>query len=186
MPSRPDGAVLSFGKSLNSKRSLEPFDPTCRNLVHTFSSSRYRKRATPPPYRWAMAETKRLGQLAEMMVMTEAVRRHYRVLLPYGEDAPYDLVLERDGLLARVQVKYVRSDGRVIQVRCRSTNNWATHKYSSQEIDAIATYDHTTDAIYLVRSHEFADGMSVLHLRLAPSRNNQVSGVRWASDFLDW
>lgn len=96
-----------------------------------------------------MAETKRKGQVAELAVMAAAIDRGYRVALPYGEDAPYDLIVDRHARLERVQCKYVESDGRVIQVRCRSTNNWVTTHYKSADVEWIATYDVTTKQVLL-------------------------------------
>ena len=133
-----------------------------------------------------MAESKRLGTLGEIAVMREALQRGDRVSVPISQDAPYDLVVERQGGLERVQVTYVRSDGRVIHVRCRSTNGWATHKYRSHEVDWIATYDESTERVYFVHSSECATGRAVLHLRLEPAANNQVVGVRFAADHLEW
>ena len=133
-----------------------------------------------------MAETKRRGSIAELAVLRVAVERGYRVAIPYGEDAPYDLIVERGGKLERVQCKYVRSDGRVIEVRCTSTNNWRTHRYTDHEIGWIATYDVTTDLCYFVPSSMIGDGKSIMHLRLDNARNNQTLRTRRAADFLAW
>jgi hypothetical protein len=59
----------------------------------------------------------------------------------------FDLILCRDnGALERVQVKYARSDGRVISVRTRShslTNGRvkATKRYTADMIDWLAVWD---------------------------------------------
>jgi hypothetical protein len=67
-----------------------------------------------------MAPLKAKGDLAELMVATDLLRRGYKVALPYGEDWDYDLILCRGEELERVQVKYTESDGSVIVVQCRS------------------------------------------------------------------
>ncbi len=54
-----------------------------------------------------MAPLKQKGDLAEMLVAADLVRRGYKVALPFGEDWDYDLIVERDGRLERVQVKYI-------------------------------------------------------------------------------
>ncbi len=65
-----------------------------------------------------MAGLKAKGDLAELMVATDLVRRGYRIAIPYGEDSDFDLILCRDdGRLERVQVKYTESDGWSIDVR---------------------------------------------------------------------
>jgi hypothetical protein len=133
-----------------------------------------------------MAESKRKGNLAEVEVIRHALRQGYRVAIPLGEDAPYDLVVDRSGSLERVQCKYVKSDGRSVTVRCRSTNGWATHKYTADEIDWIATFDATTDRCYFVPASMLYEGRAALTLRLAPALNGQSALTRSASDFLMW
>jgi Holliday junction resolvase-like predicted endonuclease len=58
-----------------------------------------------------MAPLKQKGDLAEMLVAADLVRRGYKVALPFGEDWDYDLIVDRDGRLERVQVKYTESNG---------------------------------------------------------------------------
>jgi hypothetical protein len=67
-----------------------------------------------------VAPLKAKGDLAEIMVAADLLRRGYKIAIPYGEDWDYDLILCRDGRLERVQVKYAKSDGVVIVVRCYS------------------------------------------------------------------
>ena len=59
-----------------------------------------------------MAPLKAKGDLAELMVAADLLRRGYKIAIPYGEDWDYDLILSRDGQLERVQVKYAASDGK--------------------------------------------------------------------------
>ena len=69
-----------------------------------------------------MASTKAKGDLAELMVATDLVRKGYKIAIPYGEDWDFDLIVCRDEQLERVQVKYTESDGAVVMVRCRSSS----------------------------------------------------------------
>jgi hypothetical protein len=55
------------------------------------------------------------GDLAELTVAVDLLRRGHKVAIPYGEDCDFDLVLIRDNRLERVQVKHARSDGAVNQ-----------------------------------------------------------------------
>ena len=134
-----------------------------------------------------MAETKRKGQIAELAVMAEAIARGYRVSIPFGEDSPYDLVVERHGRLERVQCKYGVSDGRVLVVKCECTNNWVRTRYTAQDVDWLAAYDHTSRRCFYIPSVVLGDnGRSSVHLRFAPTANNQHAGVWWAEDFTNW
>jgi hypothetical protein len=59
--------------------------------------------------------------------------------------------------------------------------------YSEDEIDALGIYSPDTDKCYLLPA-QVAAGRATVSLRLGPTRNNQVTNVRWAKDFvgLSW
>jgi hypothetical protein len=138
----------------------------------------------------ALLNLKAKGDLAELAVAADLHRRGLKVAFPFGEDWDYDLVLCRPaGTLERVQVKYTRSDGQTMTVRCRShslTNGKvrATKHYTRETIDWLAAYDATTGRCYYVPAELLGAGMSVLTLRLSPARNGQHVRVRMAEDFL--
>jgi hypothetical protein len=129
------------------------------------------------------------GDLAELRVAADLRARGYKVAFPYGEDWDYDLILCReDGSLERVQVKYARSDGRVIIVRCDSqslTNGRAktTKRYTAETIDWLAVWDRTVDRCFYVPAAELGHGMNRLYVRLIPARNNQVRRIRPAERY---
>jgi hypothetical protein len=125
------------------------------------------------------------GDLAELMVAADLLRRGHKIAIPYGEDCDFDLVLIRGARLERVQVKHVRSDGSVITVRCRShslTNGKIRRikHYTAETIDFIAVYDATTD----VPASELGSGRSTLALRITPAKNGQKLGTRAAANYL--
>jgi hypothetical protein len=57
--------------------------------------------------------TKRVGDISELRVMHDLVRAGYPVSIPFREDHRYDIVIEKDGVLSRVQAE----DGPVAQRR---------------------------------------------------------------------
>lgn len=130
------------------------------------------------------------GDLAELMVAGDLLRRGHKIAIPYGEDSDFDLILVRPDRLDRVQVKYTESDGSVIHVRCRShslTNGRVrrTKQYTAATIDLLAIYDLTSDQCYYLPAAELGTGRSILHLRLRPAKNGQQLGTRPAEDYLD-
>jgi len=134
-----------------------------------------------------MAETKRKGDIGEAMIMADVLKRGYKVALPVGEDWRYDLVVLRLGRLERVQCKYVESDGKVIQVPCRSANQHSVHKYTEDELDWISVYDLTSDKCYYIPSTMLGvKGRATIHLRLTTPLSNQQKGILWASDYSVW
>lgn len=136
-----------------------------------------------------MAPLKAKGDLAEMMVAADLLRRGHKVAFPFGEDWDYDLIVARDGgALERVQVKHARSDGRTVIVRCRSfslTNGKVREvkKYTAATVDWIAVWDATTERCFYVPASELGDGRAVLHLRFDAPRSGRRVGIRWAKDY---
>jgi hypothetical protein len=129
--------------------------------------------------------------MAELAVAADLSARGYRIAIPYGEDSDYDLIVERDGLLERVQVKYVRSDGRIVQARCYSqslTNGrvMQVKRYTGAMIDWLAIFEATSGRCFYVPASELGDGRSTISLRLVPTANNQAVGVRNADDYADF
>jgi hypothetical protein len=136
-----------------------------------------------------MAVTKTKGDLAELMVAADLREKGYKIAFPFGEDWDYDLIFDNAGKLERVQVKYAESDGVVLAVRCRShslTNGKIrqTKRYTAAMIDWLAVYDRFTERCYYVPAAKLGDGMSLMHLRLAPTLNGQHAGINFADDYL--
>jgi hypothetical protein len=48
---------------------------------------------------------KKQGAIAEQLFATQAMRRGFGVSLPLGDYLPYDIILDNDGVLFRIQVK---------------------------------------------------------------------------------
>jgi hypothetical protein len=133
---------------------------------------------------------KQKGDLAELKVACDLHRRGYGIAIPFGEESDYDLVVERDGKLERVQVKHADSGGEVISVQCYSnslTNGKVrtVKRYTAATIDWLAVYDRGTDRCYYIPASELGNGRRELLLRLTPPRNNQRARVRFAKHYLD-
>ena len=137
-----------------------------------------------------MAPLKTKGDTAEMMVAADLVKRGYRIAFPYGEDSDYDLIVERDGRLERIQVKYTESRNGVIELRCKShslTNGKvrSVKRYTAKTIEWLAVYDRVTDRCYYVPAVELGEGRERMHLRLQPTLSGRKLGINWASDYLE-
>ena len=125
-----------------------------------------------------MAPLKQLGDLAELKVACDLLDRGCKLSIPFGEDCDYDLIADYAGILHRVQVKFTRSDGVRVFVKCQShslTNGRVrrTKHYTAETVDWIAVYDATTKTCYYCPSTELGSGRSYLSLRLKPARNGQ-------------
>ena len=114
----------------------------------------------------------------------EWVEAGFGVARPFADER-YDLIVDlRPGLL-RVQCKWAVQRGDVVVITCptnrRGPNGFIRRTYGSVEIDAIAAYCEQTDACYLLPLEQ-SIGRTAVSLRVAPSRNNQRSGINWARD----
>jgi hypothetical protein len=138
-----------------------------------------------------MARLKQKGDLAELKIAADLLRRGCRISIPFGEDCDYDLIADFEGRLHRVQAKFTESDGAIVLVRCRSHSLTKgrirqTKHYTESMIDWIAVYDQTSDRCYYCPSSELGPaGRSELRLRLTPARNGQLHGIRDAADYLE-
>jgi len=83
--------------------------------------------------------TDQKGAIAETAVIHEAIKLGIGVLKPVNDGLRYDLVLDIDEQLVRVQVKWVRRHGDVLTVRCyssrRSADGFVRRRYTPAEVD---------------------------------------------------
>jgi hypothetical protein len=132
-----------------------------------------------------MLTTNQKGLVAETAIVHECVKRGIGVARPL-DDAPYDLILDLGSKLLRVQCKLAVRRGGVVVIwtrRCRRGREGLMHRsYGADEIDAVAAYCPDTNSCYLL-PHELSIDRALVQLRLAPTKNNQVVGIRWARDY---
>lgn len=124
--------------------------------------------------------------MAEAAVATAAIELGLTVLRPICEGRRYDLVIDCEPKLLRVQCKMARRTGGVLAVplqtnRC-TPHGYVSTCYTANEIDAVAAYDPEGRSCYLIPSSEAA-GRRALYLRLEAPRNNQALKINWAQDF---
>src|SRR5215207_3881184 len=127
------------------------------------------------------------GNIAEAKILAAAVQAGVLVSRPAVEGCRYDLIFDVGTRLLRVQCKWARRDGEVIVVRARTSRyspsaGYIQTVYVAHEVDGIAAYCPDLDACYYVPIAAI-EGKAFLHLRLAPARNNQRTGVTMAADY---
>jgi len=126
------------------------------------------------------------GAVAEAEIATAAIRMNLSVLRPIVEGGRYDLAIDVGHKLLRVQCKWASRNGDVLTIHCKTSRHtphgYCITTYSADEIDVIAAYSPDVDRCYLIPIDE-AEHMSMVSLRLAPTRNNQALNVRWARDY---
>jgi PD-(D/E)XK endonuclease len=126
-----------------------------------------------------------VGERSEAIIFAELVKRGHQVLIPYGTNHRYDIVIDVGGRFLRAQCKTGRLREGVIRFRTSSTraNTKGAYltPYSAEQIDLFLIYCPDTDRVYAVDVGEatsFNGG-----LRVDPTANGQTKRVRWAADY---
>src|SRR4051794_9492658 len=126
------------------------------------------------------------GAIAETAITAAAIQLGLDVWLPVREGGRYDLIFGIEDRLLRIQCKWGRLSGDVIVITtrtCRLTpTGYVRTTYSPDEIDAISVYCAPLNRSFYLPIEEIA-GSSVVHLRLAPARNNQKALIKMADDY---
>ena len=124
--------------------------------------------------------------MAEAAITAAAIQLGLTVLRPLCEGRRYDLVIDLQPELLRVQCKLARRVKGVLSV-CLETNRYTpagyvSTSYNAAEIDAVATYSPELRRCFLLPIREVS-GRRGVHLRLEPTGNNQARGIKWARDY---
>lgn len=129
-------------------------------------------------------DTKKIGTVSELMVMAALVRAGYRILIPYGDSARYDVVVEdADGAFHRVQIKTGCLRNGAIEFKGFSTHSHrgrASIRNYVGEVEFFGIYSPQVGRCYLIPASQVPWQGS---LRIDPTKNRQSKGIRWAADY---
>jgi hypothetical protein len=126
------------------------------------------------------------GAAAEAAITAAVIQLGLTVLRPLCEGRRYDLIVDLEPALLRVQCKLARQTGGVLSVRMQTSRHtphgYVFTSYSPSEIDAVVAYSSELNRCFLLPIAEVA-GMRGVHLRLEAPKNNQAQGIKWAADY---
>ena len=136
--------------------------------------------------------TKYLGNLAELQCITRFYELGYPVSIPYGDSEKYDMIIDVNGKLYRLQCKHANphinenNDIDYITIKtCWQTgytknSSSKCHLYSEEDCDYFVT--HYEGKNYLVPVNECS---TVKTLRIAIPKNGQIKGITFLKDCID-
>jgi hypothetical protein len=126
------------------------------------------------------------GAVAEAAITAMAIQLGLVVLRPMCEGGRYDLAIDLEPELLRVQCKLARRLSGVLSVRLQTSRHtpggYVRTSYTAAEVDAIAAYSPELHRGFLIPIEQ-ASGRRSIHLRLDPTRNNQAERIKWARDY---
>lgn len=134
-----------------------------------------------------MEHPKHVGDRTALAVMMALHETRIPFLVPLGENTRFDLAIELDGRLLRVQCKSGRLRRGAVQF---ATCSWYGHhpqpkELSRQyfgEVEFFAVYCRETKGVYLIPIDD-VQTRSHASLRVNPPRNNQSRRIRYAADY---
>jgi hypothetical protein len=132
-------------------------------------------------------EAARIGLAAHTAVLHNLVSRGLEVLQPLGDHLRYDLAyyLEETAELVRIQCKAGRYDslrGCILFKNYNTTGGRGQKRGYVGDAEYFGVYCAELNKVYLVPI-DIAAYKGEVHLRVNPSRNNQMKRVIWASNY---
>jgi hypothetical protein len=134
-----------------------------------------------------MEHPKDIGDRSTLAIIIALRDAGYGVLMPFGENTRYDLVIDDHGSFSRVQCK----TGKLLKgvVTFRTASSYYHHpkpkmpvKHYRGQVDFFAVYCRETTGVYLVPIADL-DMDTHASLRVQPTLNNQRKGVRFAAEY---
>ena len=118
------------------------------------------------------ASPKRQGEWTELAFMTKAARMGWNVARIFGDSTPYDIIIERHGLMLRIQVKSVRTERhKAYPILTGRIRKHRTRTYAKGDFEFLAAYVIPLDTWYLIPISKIA-GIGMIYLR--PHRKSKV------------
>lgn len=133
-----------------------------------------------------MKHPKQTGILTEHKVITRLIELGYTVSLVIGDNARYDIILDINGELFKVQIKHARLKNGCIVFSAHSTQS---NKKISRSISYLGQIDYfivwcgENDQYYAI-SVDMLTNEYTISLRIEKAKNNQSTNVNYAGDYL--
>jgi hypothetical protein len=125
---------------------------------------------------------KAIGEMSEGVVLAELLKCGKVVLLPFGNNQRYDLVMDDDGQFIRIQVKTGWWLNGCIRFKTNSVNAFTGRRTTYAGMaDVFMVYSEHTGKVYSVPVSEC--GTSAISLRVEEARGGATSKIRWAKDY---
>ena len=130
-------------------------------------------------------DTKLKADIAESTVVTELLKRGFRVLNPVGDRLPYDLALDLNGKLLRIQVKSAWCNPKTksygIDVRRTKTNrrNMVRDRYKKDDFDFAILYIDSLHVFYVMPFSAFAGYSSTITLIETDKRQRKPKSAEY-------
>lgn len=127
-----------------------------------------------------------IGNMGETIAISEFAKLGFTVLIPFGGNCPYDLVVDNHNNFFKIQCKTTEriKNGAMDFSICRI--NGFTYKkeiYTKKEIDYLFLYCIENNYMALVPIED-TNGSAEFRIRIDKPKNNQTKNVHLEKDYL--
>lgn len=130
-----------------------------------------------------MLSTTQKGDVGLFVICADLVEKGYTVLLPSGGNPHYDVVIEKEGIYRRIQVKYSTEKDGVIKVRLFTVGrNGERNLHTAKNVDIFAIYEPLSKSIYYLNRGEL-NNRTMFTLRMRKAKSNRTVDTHMFSDF---
>jgi len=129
--------------------------------------------------------TKLKGDIAEQAVILKTLKKGWDVSVPIGDRLPYDLVLDVEGTLLKIQVKSAWFDSikqnYVVDNRRTKTNRrkMVREEYNDSDFDFAILYIENLNVYYIMPSEVFRSYGSEIHLVETDKRQRKPKSAQY-------
>lgn len=129
-----------------------------------------------------MRNTKGLGECSEAIILAHLLKKGFAVLLPFGNNQAYDMVVDDGVALIRAQCKTGRRVNGVLRFEaCRRSAVTGKRKSYCGLIDMFLIYFPENGKIYRMKINDVT--VKDVSLRLDRPNGGPAHGYRWAKDY---
>jgi hypothetical protein len=122
------------------------------------------------------------GDAAEVAALSLFKMNGYAVSIPFGENTPYDLVVESPtNVLYRIQVRWCGWKKGALGINLRSFNGKVHSTLDRGRIDAFVAWDG--DHAFVVPVTDTMGCRAYFSIRREPPKNGQAKGIRLAAQY---
>jgi PD-(D/E)XK nuclease superfamily protein len=130
--------------------------------------------------------SKNIGDISEAVIVAEFIKLGFSVSKPFGDNQPYDIIVDAHGKLFRIQIKTGRLKKGVILFNSISSINTRIEKKREKKtyfgkVDLFAIYCPQNEECYIVPIEEINKSMGTL--RLESCKNGQNKNIKFAIDY---
>jgi hypothetical protein len=124
-----------------------------------------------------------LGNHSESIILGAYLKEGFTVSIPFGSGASYDLLVDTNSNIYKIQVKTAWISKGVLKYKSlrRQPQTEKRRLYTDCEADFLAVYCPANEMLYGIPVKNHPTGG---WLRIEPVKNGQTQKIRWASDYL--